>query len=472
MLGHEVPAGLGPGDLDRVLDIVAAHPATARHLAWKLCRRFIADEPPETAMAAVAAAFTAAGGSIPAALRALMTHVVEWLDRYPGVSLAPLARAWSTTRDPWLHRIAVAATSTTDAAALLRGAIATRAIDETAPTVFGDVTLLTNAERTAVQRFVHGEVVDWGALYPEAGRIPDAPTYPFEPVPHWLPAATAPATRHTPAADSSSTGVVTAPAPAGALRFGVMFFAASAATVSGDGYRLLLDVARYVDTHGFSSIWLPERHFTALGGAYPAPAVLHAALAMCTQHVRLQAGSVVAPLHHPVRIVEDWSIVDTLSNGRAGMSLAAGWHPDDFTLAPEHYADRQAQLYKTLDAVRALWRGEPFVGPNGLGQEVAVRSLPRPVQTECPIWITAAAKPESFERAGTAGANLLTHLLDQDVDALAGKIVRYRAARAAAGALGPSSASIGSPGATRSSRNTRLAISHSITGTSARRLAR
>jgi uncharacterized protein (DUF1800 family) len=71
VLGQEIPAGLGPGDLDRVLDIVAAHPATARHLAWKLCRRFIADEPPETAMAAVAAAFTAAGGSIPAALRAL-----------------------------------------------------------------------------------------------------------------------------------------------------------------------------------------------------------------------------------------------------------------------------------------------------------------------------------------------------------------------------------------------------------------
>ena len=377
----------------------------------------------------------------PAALRALMTHVVEWLDRYPGVSLAPLARAWSTTRDPWLHRIAVAATSTTDAAALLRGAIATRTIDETSPTVFGDVTLLTKAEQTAVQRFVHGEVVDWGALYPDAGRVPDAPTYPFEPVPHWLPAATAPATRYAPASDSSSTGVVTAPAPAGALRFGVMFFAASAATVSGDGYRLLLDVARYVDTHGFSSIWLPERHFTTLGGAYPAPAVLHAALAMCTQHVRLQAGSVVAPLHHPVRIVEDWSIVDTLSNGRAGMSLAAGWHPDDFTLAPEHYAERQAHLYKTLDVVRALWRGEPFVGPNGLGQEVAVRSLPRPVQTECPIWITAAAKPESFERAGTAGANLLTHLLDQDVDALASKIMRYRAARAAAG-FDPSSGQV------------------------------
>ena len=71
VLGHEIPAGLGAGDLDRVLGIVAAHPATARHLAWKLCRRFIADQPPEEAVGAVAAGFTASGGSIPATLRAL-----------------------------------------------------------------------------------------------------------------------------------------------------------------------------------------------------------------------------------------------------------------------------------------------------------------------------------------------------------------------------------------------------------------
>lgn len=71
VMGHDIPAGLGPGDLDRVLDILAGHPATARHLAGKLCRRFIADTPPESAVAAVAAAFTAAGGSIPATLRAL-----------------------------------------------------------------------------------------------------------------------------------------------------------------------------------------------------------------------------------------------------------------------------------------------------------------------------------------------------------------------------------------------------------------
>ncbi len=71
VLGQEIPAGLGAGDLDRVLEIVVRHPSTAQHLATKLCRRFIADDPPSTAVATVAAAFTRSDGHIPEILRAL-----------------------------------------------------------------------------------------------------------------------------------------------------------------------------------------------------------------------------------------------------------------------------------------------------------------------------------------------------------------------------------------------------------------
>ncbi len=71
VLGQDVPAGLGARDLDRVLEILMAHPGTARHIAWKLCRRFIADEPPESAVRDTAAAFTATQGDIPGTLRAL-----------------------------------------------------------------------------------------------------------------------------------------------------------------------------------------------------------------------------------------------------------------------------------------------------------------------------------------------------------------------------------------------------------------
>ncbi len=71
VLGRHFPAGGGAQDLERLVTLVADHPATASHLAWKLCRRFIADDPPAGAVAVVAAAFNANGGDIAATLGAL-----------------------------------------------------------------------------------------------------------------------------------------------------------------------------------------------------------------------------------------------------------------------------------------------------------------------------------------------------------------------------------------------------------------
>jgi uncharacterized protein (DUF1800 family) len=71
VLGQTIPAGLGMRDLDRVLNILVAHPSTARYLARKLCTTFIADEPPAAAIDATAAAFARTGGDIRGTLRAL-----------------------------------------------------------------------------------------------------------------------------------------------------------------------------------------------------------------------------------------------------------------------------------------------------------------------------------------------------------------------------------------------------------------
>ncbi len=71
VLGLHLPAGGGEQDLERLVALTAGHPATASHLAAKLCRRFIADQPPAAAVAAVAASFAASGGDITETLRTL-----------------------------------------------------------------------------------------------------------------------------------------------------------------------------------------------------------------------------------------------------------------------------------------------------------------------------------------------------------------------------------------------------------------
>lgn len=222
------------------------------------------------------------------------------------------------------------------------------------------------------------------------------------------------------------------PAPS----FSLFYFASDHASRAADRYRLLLEGAKFADAHGFEAVWTPERHFHAFGGLYPNPAVAAAAIAACTQRVRIRAGSCVLPLHHPLRVAEEWSLVDNLSGGRVGISFASGWQPRDFVLAPDAFATRHQKLAEGMDAVRRLWRGEklPFPGPDG--QMLDVQTLPRPVQPELPVWLTAAGNPATFEQAGTLGCNLLTHLLGQSVDEVAEKIECYHAAWRRAGHAG------------------------------------
>ena len=209
-----------------------------------------------------------------------------------------------------------------------------------------------------------------------------------------------------------------------------LFYFGADTYAQDDKYRLYLDAARYADEHGFEAIWTPERHFHAVGSLYPNPSLLNAALAMHTKRIQLRAGSVVLPLHSPVRVAEEWAVVDNLSNGRVGMALASGWHPRDFVLAPDVYAERKTILVEHAQALKALWRGETLSMLDGAGKPVEIQTFPRPLQAELPLWITAAGNPETFRLAGRLGANMLTHLLGQTIDQLAEQIAIYRQARA------------------------------------------
>ncbi|TVR64771.1 MAG: LLM class flavin-dependent oxidoreductase [Gemmatimonadales bacterium] len=227
------------------------------------------------------------------------------------------------------------------------------------------------------------------------------------------------------------------------LDLGIFFFASSeGGDDARDGYRLILEAARFADRRGFASLWMPERHFHAFGGLSPNPALLAATLATHTERISLRSGSVVVPLHHPARIVEEWSVVDQLSGGRVELGVAAGWFPDDFVLVDGGYEERKDTLVERIHEIRALWRGEPLRAVNGMGDEVSVRTVPRPVQAEIPIWLTAAMSPDSFRQAGTLGTHILTHLLFQGIDQLAERIQEYRAAWREAGHPGEGQVSV------------------------------
>lgn len=217
------------------------------------------------------------------------------------------------------------------------------------------------------------------------------------------------------------------------IDFSLFYFAADAAESSGGKYRLLLEGAKYADEHGFSAVWTPERHFHPFGGLYPNPALTGAAVAAVTKRIGIRAGSVVLPLHNPIRVAEEWSVVDNLSNGRVGLSFASGWHARDFALQPDNYNNRRELMASGIETVKALWRGESIKVVGGDGQPVDVNAYPPPVQREPKMWVTASSDPNTFALAGRLGANVLTNLLVMKTEQLVENIAAYRKAWTEAG---------------------------------------
>jgi natural product biosynthesis luciferase-like monooxygenase protein len=218
------------------------------------------------------------------------------------------------------------------------------------------------------------------------------------------------------------------------MGFGLFYFASdSSNAASGNAYKLLLDGARFADSHDFTAVWTPERHFHAFGGLYPNAAVTSAAIAAVTQNVAIRAGSVVIPLHDPIRVAEDWAVVDNLSNGRVGLSFASGWHANDFALKPENYEHRREVMMESIDTVLRLWAGEKIKVKNGEGKDIEIAVLPRPVREKPPMWIASAGNVETFRAAGRSGHNILTNMLGQDIKVLATNFAAYREARRESG---------------------------------------
>ncbi|MFG2133721.1 MupA/Atu3671 family FMN-dependent luciferase-like monooxygenase [Streptomyces sp. NPDC048751] len=238
---------------------------------------------------------------------------------------------------------------------------------------------------------------------------------------------------NTAAVDASRTA--TAPTSAVAPRttdFSVYFFGdypQDTSTPRHGQYELLMDVARFADRSGFHALWMPERHFHSFGGLFPNPAVLAAALSRETDRIRLNAGSVVLPLHDPIRVAEEWSMVDNLSGGRVGIGVASGWNANDFVFFPDRFGRHKELMYEQLEQLRKFWRGDALRRTSGDG-EVEVRLFPRPVQDAPPLYTAVVANPASYELAARHDLGIVTNLMTQSVEQLQENIARYRRARA------------------------------------------
>ncbi|MBI1884715.1 MAG: LLM class flavin-dependent oxidoreductase [Chloroflexi bacterium] len=188
------------------------------------------------------------------------------------------------------------------------------------------------------------------------------------------------------------------------------------------------DIMVRAEEFGFDSIWPAEHHFSEYGYC-ASPAVTLAALAVKTQRVRLGSGVVVLPLNHPVRVAEDYAILDLLSGGRVDLGVGRGYQPHEFVGYGVDQTRSREMFRESIEVIQRAWTQERFdyEGEFYRIHDLAVR--PKPLQKpHPPVWM-ASLSPETFQLCGRYGFNLMcAPVFGFNVNTGAAQIEQYREA--------------------------------------------
>jgi natural product biosynthesis luciferase-like monooxygenase protein len=184
------------------------------------------------------------------------------------------------------------------------------------------------------------------------------------------------------------------------------------------------------EDYGFDSIWPAEHHFSEYG-VCGSPALNLAAIARTTKKIRLGTGVVILPFHNPVRVAEDFAMLDQISGGRVELGVGRGYQPIEFDGFGVDQTKSRELFDESIEIIRRCWTDEKlnFKGKHYEFNDVKVR--PRPLQRpHPPIWM-AALSDESFIKAGKMGFNLLlSPLFGGSLEGAGDQIKRYRDALA------------------------------------------
>ena len=188
------------------------------------------------------------------------------------------------------------------------------------------------------------------------------------------------------------------------------------------------DIMVRAEEFGFDSIWPAEHHFSEYGYC-ASPAVTLAALASRTQRIRLGTGVVVLPLNHPVRVAEDFAILDLLSGGRVDLGVGRGYQPHEFNGYGVDQARSRDIFRESVEIIHSAWTKERFDYDGEFYQLHNLSVRPKPLQKPHPPMWMASLSPETFQLCGQYGFNLMcAPVFGFDVNKGAAQIEEYRQA--------------------------------------------
>ena len=189
-------------------------------------------------------------------------------------------------------------------------------------------------------------------------------------------------------------------------------------------YRELLELFSHAEGLGFHATWLAEHHFSdygTLGG----PAVFLSALASRTSKMRLGAAISVLPFHDPIRVAEDFAVVNVISNGRLEFGTGRGYQPKEFAGFGKDMSEARGRFLESLEIIQQAWSGEEIDFEGQFYKVRGVRIRPQPVQKPVPTYV-ASVSPETFDLVKKWGHGVMASLLTNSIGQVTSGLSEFR----------------------------------------------
>lgn len=165
----------------------------------------------------------------------------------------------------------------------------------------------------------------------------------------------------------------------------------------------VVSVAGRAEELGFASAWVGERHLMPETVTASAPFTLLSAVASATDRIRLGTAVALAPLYHPIRLVEGAATVDAVSGGRLTVGAGIGYMDEEFSAFGVDSRERVGHLLDAVEVFREAEAGEPFAFDGHVHEFDELRIEPRFTQDPGPpLWLGGTV-PAAIERAARVG---------------------------------------------------------------------
>ena len=159
-------------------------------------------------------------------------------------------------------------------------------------------------------------------------------------------------------------------------------------------------LARLTEEQGLDSAWVSEHHFSS-DGYLPSLLPLLAAFAAVTDRIELGTGVVLAPFHDPIRIAEDFAVVDQIAGGRVIAGFGVGWRLEEFRAFGVDLSSRVGRMQELVEIVRRAWTEDRFDHAGRHHSYSGISVTPKPARVP-PILVGGFADA-AIKRAGRIG---------------------------------------------------------------------